>query len=745
MNSTRPQMVIILRYDIYLFFGGLFIYGANVSLICEDGGMDNGCRSQLLDSPDVTLQRENIAKGAAPIPARESVVRYQMSMKEDDYTYTQSLRVFVGTWNVNGQPPTVSLSDWLACDVEPPDIYGIGFQELDLSKEAFLFNDTPREEEWMFAVCNALHTAVEYKRLATIRLVGMMLSVFVQKQHAPHVRGIAVDTVGTGIMGKMGNKGGVGIRFEIYNTTMCFVNSHLAAHVEEYERRNQDYRDICSRMSFTKFRPPKSIVNHDQVYWLGDLNYRIVDVDPKKVKELIDIENFDPVLEYDQLIRQHNLNEVFMGYKEGKINFRPTYKYDTGTDNWDSSEKNRAPAWCDRVLWKGDSIKQLKYRSHPIMRISDHKPVSAVFESKVRVIDTVKYRKIHEEVMKKLDKMENEFLPQVMVDTTDVIFETLRFLEPQTKELIIANTGQVPVQFEFIKKLDDTTYCKEWLHIEPYLGSVRPGEKCDIRLEVYVDKRSASKLNSGQDKLYDILVLHLEGGKDIFITVTGSYERSCFGSSLETLANITVPVREIPIGKLMDMELENRKDGLENTVYPVPKEVWYLVDYLYRYGLKEANLFEQSGLHSELIQIRNWLDNGSQDALSSSVHSVAEALLLLLESTAEPVIPYNFHSVCTDCATNYQQCRQIIQQLPDLTRNVFLYLCLFLQELLSHSNDNGLDIKTIATLFGAIFIRDPPRSRDSQNSRTQQTLDRKKANFVYHFLVNDQSDLLAIT
>lgn len=39
-----------------------------------------------------------------------------------------------------------------------------------------------------------------------------------------------------------------------------------------------------------------------------------------------------------------------------------------------------------------------------------------------------------------------------------------------------------------------------------------------------VDKKSASKLNSGEDKLYDILVLHLEGGKDIFITVTGRFD-----------------------------------------------------------------------------------------------------------------------------------------------------------------------------------------------------------------------------
>ncbi len=61
----------------------------------------------------------------------------------------------------------------------------------------------------------------------------------------------------------------------------------------------------------------------------------------------------------------------------------------------------------------------------------------------IRVIDAAKYRKIHEEVMKKLDKLENEFLPQVMVDTTEIIFDNIHFLESQHKELTIANTGQV--------------------------------------------------------------------------------------------------------------------------------------------------------------------------------------------------------------------------------------------------------------------------------------------------------------
>lgn len=109
----------------------------------------------------------------------------------------------MGTWNVNGQPPTISLRPWLSCDTDPPDVYAIGFQELDLSKEAFLLNDTPREAEWRKAIMEAIHPDAKYKSVAYVRLVGIQLEVLVSSKHYQYVRNVSIDTVGTGILGKM--------------------------------------------------------------------------------------------------------------------------------------------------------------------------------------------------------------------------------------------------------------------------------------------------------------------------------------------------------------------------------------------------------------------------------------------------------------------------------------------------------------------------------------------------------------
>ena len=60
--------------------------------------------------------------GATPIAARESVVRYHVALRETAYTDISQFSIFIGNYNVNGQPSSSGLADWLAVDDDPPDI-----------------------------------------------------------------------------------------------------------------------------------------------------------------------------------------------------------------------------------------------------------------------------------------------------------------------------------------------------------------------------------------------------------------------------------------------------------------------------------------------------------------------------------------------------------------------------------------------------------------------------------------------
>ena len=171
------------------------------------------------ESPESSLNRHDIALGEIqPLEARESAIRHQMSLKESFFTRIQNFTIFIGTWNVNGQSPNGHVRDWLAADKDPPDVYVVGFQELDLSKEAFVFNESPKEDEWLQTVMASLHSGAKYEKVKLVRLVGMMLIVLVKKDHVKFVTDVAAEVVGTGIMGKLGNKGGVAVRMDLHNT-----------------------------------------------------------------------------------------------------------------------------------------------------------------------------------------------------------------------------------------------------------------------------------------------------------------------------------------------------------------------------------------------------------------------------------------------------------------------------------------------------------------------------------------------
>lgn len=119
------------------------------------------------------------------------------------------------------------------------------------------------------------------------------------------------------------------------------------------------------------------------------MNYRI-DYRRDAIIAAVHAGDFEMLATHDQLIKQMKFNRGFRfrSFSEGPLTFAPTYKYDRHSSEYDSSEKRRLPAWCDRILWRPRElkrVKQLHYRRWEA-NVSDHRPISAGFTVTVKSV-----------------------------------------------------------------------------------------------------------------------------------------------------------------------------------------------------------------------------------------------------------------------------------------------------------------------------------------------------------------------
>lgn len=359
--------------------------------------------------------------GKKTLNEEEKIITHFLKLREEEFTDKVTYSVFCGTWNVNGVNPPDLLKKWFdKVEIEdkkrktPPDIIVIGLQEVG---EKLSFG-SEAANKWKQALMTSLPTHGNYKMIKMVHMLRIVMFVYVEDSYEEILSTVDISKVPTGLLGIMGNKGGVGIRMNIHDTSLCFINSHLAAHQNGCKRRNKDYRDVDRKMKFKKTSTQCKIRDHDKIFWIGDLNYRIDDKNIEEVKRKIGEKEYTDILQNDQLRQQMDLSAAFQGYKEGEITFKPTYKYDKGTNDWDSSKKKRSPAWCDRILFKGKEIEVDHYNSHPDIFFSDHMPVSSLFHVKVKKIDYNKYDKIYEKVESHISTM--DMPPKVVFQDIEV-------------------------------------------------------------------------------------------------------------------------------------------------------------------------------------------------------------------------------------------------------------------------------------------------------------------------------------
>lgn len=181
---------------------------------------------------------------------------------------------------------------------------------------------------------------------------GLLLLVFSKLKHVPFIRDIQATYTRTGIFRywvssgwflnlqpserlnsfsvvltllavvfvSQGNKGGLSVRLSFYGHTVCFLNCHLAAHMQYASERVDEFEYIVDTQTFDCKKTPK-VIDHrwgDErhaaartlsnlllpsrlLFWFGDLNFRIQDHGIHFVRSCISSQNYSLLWSKDQV------------------------------------------------------------------------------------------------------------------------------------------------------------------------------------------------------------------------------------------------------------------------------------------------------------------------------------------------------------------------------------------------------------------------------------------------------------
>ncbi|KLU88760.1 skeletal muscle and kidney-enriched inositol phosphatase [Magnaporthiopsis poae ATCC 64411] len=251
----------------------------------------------------------------------------EMQARDGEYCEMEELKAMIMTWNAGASTPNslrYSESDAtfiqnLLQSSDSPDILVFGFQELvdleDKTATAKRFLKTKKKKEgsdqermshqyrdWRDFLVRSLDDYMPgelYHLLQTAHMVGLFTCIFVKADIRGRIRNLSAAEVKRGMGGLHGNKGAIVVRFTVDDTSLCFVNCHLAAGQTQAQSRHNDIHAILEAAILPVERDPNTridsfigggdgtmVLDHELCLINGDLNYRIDTIARGRITQL---------------------------------------------------------------------------------------------------------------------------------------------------------------------------------------------------------------------------------------------------------------------------------------------------------------------------------------------------------------------------------------------------------------------------------------------------------------------------
>ncbi|KAA0038219.1 type II inositol polyphosphate 5-phosphatase 15 isoform X1 [Cucumis melo var. makuwa] len=483
----------------------------------------------------------------------DSILRSELAAKEFMYTRMENLKIFTGTWNVGQEKASPdSLISWLGSVVSDVGIVVVGLQEVEMgagflamsaAKETVGLEGSSLGQWWLDMIGKTLGEGSTFQRVGSRQLAGLLIAIWVRSNIRAYVGDVDAAAVPCGFGRAIGNKGAVGLRIRVFDRVLCFVNCHFAAHLEAVNRRNADFDHVYRNMSFHRpsnlfgttaacssptaqtVRSSNAFVGSsvemtpelseaDLIIFLGDFNYRLNGVSYDEARDFISQRCFDWLKEKDQLRTEMESGNVFQGMREAVITFPPTYKFERqqqGLSGYDSGEKKRVPAWCDRILYRDSrssstsgcsldcpvvtSISQ--YEACMDVVDSDHKPVRCIFDVNIARVDESIRRQELGEILHSNEKIKHMLdvlckIPEVIVSTNNILLQhedtsLLRITNKCEKSDAIfkivcegQSTIRVNGKASGHYSLRGSFGFPRWLEVSPATGIIKPNQIVEV-------------------------------------------------------------------------------------------------------------------------------------------------------------------------------------------------------------------------------------------------------------------------